>query len=377
MDFATRIGRAIRALRGETPSPTRVFGSYAPMGETPAAWRDDPREQVRQCRHWVYVAVRAIASRVAGARLDFYRQDTGEVLPAAHPLCNLMREVNPFDTSVSLWMKTVTFLELTGNAYWYAPRNALGAVAELWLLPSQYMRVVPSRENFVAGYEFDNAGVRERFGADEIIHLKYPSPESVFYGAGPLQAAAESVDAHRAMKQAERRSFENGAFPGLAIQTDERLAPEVRRRLQETFENGFSGASRAGRTLILEQGLKVRPFTYSPREMDFLESSRMTRDEILSVFGVPAAVAGIAEDVNRASAEAMLYTFAENTVMPKLRLIEAQLTQDLCSAFDPLIAARFENPVPSVRAEDRADLETRLKYGLTTPTEERARLGLK
>jgi hypothetical protein len=110
--------------------------------------------------------------------------------------------------------------------------------------------------------------------------------------------------------------------------------------------------------------------------MDFLESSRMTRDEILSVFGVPAAVAGISEDVNRASAEAMLYTFAENTILPKLRLIEAQLTQDLCSTFDSRIEANFESPVPSLRSEDRADMIARIRNGITTVEEERLRLGL-
>ncbi len=376
MKLTQRMKTAWEMLRGrETKSIKPVFRSFAP-GTGEALWRDDPQQQVRMCRHWVYVAVRSIAAKVAGTPIMFLDEKTGEKLPHAHPLPKLFREVNPFETAVGLWMKTVMFLELTGNAFWYVARNGLGAVAEIWILPSQNMRVLPSRTRFIDGYIFRNAGVEERFEVDEIIHLKYPSPESQFYGVGPLQAAAESVDAHAAMKTAERRSFETGAFPGLAIQTDEKLSPDVRRRLEETFAAGFSGAERAGKTLILEQGLKVRPFTFSPREMDFLESSKMTRDEILSVFGVPAAVAGIAEDVNRASAEAMLYTFAENTILPKLRMIEAQLTQDLCSTFSPEIAARFDNPVPAVRAEDRADMVARVANGITTPDEERARLGL-
>jgi HK97 family phage portal protein len=376
MNILANLKNAAGAVFGrERKSVEPVFRSYSPYSAE-APWRDDPHRQIGQCRHWVYVAVRLIASRVAGTPLSFMREDTGTALLPHHPLLKLFKEVNPFETAAGLWMKTMTFLELTGNAYWYAPRNALGAVAEIWVLPSQYMRVIPDRNKFISGYLFRNSGVEERFSTSEIIHLNYPSPESPFYGAGPLQAAAESVDAHAAMKTAERQSFTNGAFPGLSIQTDEKLSPEVRKRLEKTFEAGFSGSSRAGRTLILEQGLKVRPFTFSPREMDFLESSKMTRDEILAVFGVPAAVAGISEDVNRASAEAMLYTFSENTILPKLRLIESQLTQDLCSTFDSRIVARFENPVPRVRADDRLDMIARLQNGVTTPAEERARLGL-
>ncbi|MBN1256760.1 MAG: phage portal protein, partial [Planctomycetes bacterium] len=262
------------------------------------------------------------------------------------------------------------------NAYWYVPRNRLGTIAEIWLLPSQYMRVCPDRQHYISGYLFRHGGLEERFGTREIIHLKYPSPESVFYGKGPLQAAASSVDAHESMKESERRSFENGVFPGLAIQTGEKLSSDVRRRLEETLRRGFSGPQRSGRALILEQGLAVRPFTFSPREMDFLKSSKMTRDEILALFGVPAAVAGISEDVNRSSAEAMLYTFAENTILPKLKLLQAQLTQDLCSHFDTRIEARFDSPLPRQKAEDRADMIARIRHGITTVNEERERLGL-
>lgn len=351
-------------------------------GDMPVPWREDVQAQVRQYQQWVYVAVRAISARVAGTAIDFYDEKNNSPLPTEHPLRELFREVNPFDTTVTLWMKTMMFLELTGNAYWYlggvAGGKQAGAnpVSEIWIIPSQYMRVIPDDESYIGGYEYSCGGVRERFSPEEIVHLRYPSPESVYYGRGPLQAAADSVEAHAAMKRAERRSFEIGAFPGLAISTEEKLSPGVRQRLEEAFERGFSGADRAGRTLILEQGLKVRPFTLSPREMDFMQSSRMTRDEILAVFGVPAAVAGISEDVNRASAEAMLYTFAENTILPKLRLIEAQLTQDICRRFGHRIAARFNSPVPAVRAEDRADMEMRLRYGVTTPQEERLRLKL-
>lgn len=348
---------------------TNISGLAAPR-------LDNPLQQIQQYSGWVYVAVRAISSKVASTKLTFIDSEQNTPLEYSHPLNELFREVNPFDTSVSLWTKTMMFLELTGNAYWYTPKNDLGEIAEIWLIPSQNMKVIPDKNNFIAGFEYRSGTECETFTTDEIIHLKYPATDSLYYGTGTLQAAAESVAAHTAMKRAERKSFEHGAFPGLAIQTEEKLSPTVRKRLEEAFASGFSGAERAGRTLILEQGLKVRPFTFSPREMDFLESSKMTRDEILAVFGVPAAVAGISENVNRASAEAMLYTFAVNTILPKLRMIESQLTQDICRKFGGSIAASFTDPTPRMRSEERADIELRLKYGITSAEEERKTMGL-
>ncbi len=349
------VGRPAPRTDAADPALASVFAAGAPFGDAPAPWADDPHEQVRHYRHWIYAAVRAIATRVAGTPLAFVRTDTGERLDPAHPLPALLAEVNPFDTAVSLWTRTMIHLELTGNAYWYAPANALGRVAALWLLPSQHMRVVPDRARFVGAYLFRATGVEGRFGPGGVIHLKYPGPESAYYGKGPLQAAAGSVDSHEAMKTAERRSFANGAFPGLAVQTGEKLSADVRKRLEEALRRGFGGPDRAGRALILEQGLSVRPFTFSPREMDFLESSRMTRDEILAVFGVPAAVAGISEDVNRASAEAMERIFYRNTVAPKLALLAQQIQQDLLGAYPARLRCEFAPGLPDDRRERRQD----------------------
>ena len=46
----------------------------------------------------------------------------------------------------------------------------------------------------------------------------------------------------------------------------------------------------AGRPLVLEKGLKVKPVSLSPKEMDFLRSSRLTRDEILDVLRLQSGV---------------------------------------------------------------------------------------
>ena len=45
----------------------------------------------------------------------------------------------------------------------------------------------------------------------------------------------------------------------------------------------FGGRDNWHRPLVLEQGLKASPWTLTPAEMDFLNSSKMTRDEILDL----------------------------------------------------------------------------------------------
>lgn len=371
------IDRIRRKLAPRKTAPPR-FAAVVPAWThaRPAAWSDDPVEQVRHYRHWVYAAVQAIAFHIAGARMALYaRQRHGVEEVTDHPFLDLMNRVNAFHTRFWLWAQTLTFLELTGNAYWYVAPNRLGAPAEIWLAHSQYMRVIPDRREFIRGYVYARGGEEVSFRREEIIHLKYPNPVSPYYGRGPLQAAAQAVDAHEFMKQAEWNGFRNGVYPSLALESDQELSDETVERLRTMFEQKYSSPERAGRPMILERGLRAKPISLSPREMDFLRSERLTRDEILGIFRVPAAVVGLSEDVNRSVAEAMDLVFAKYCIAPKLRLIEDQLNQDLLPQFDERLFCRFEGIVPHDREQDRADMEANLRNGVTTINEERRRLG--
>ena len=59
----------------------------------------------------------------------------------------------------------------------------------------------------------------------------------------------------------------------------------------------FSGRDNWQRPLVLEQGLKAKPVDADAGRVAFLNSSKMTRDEILAVFRVPTAVTGIVENM--------------------------------------------------------------------------------
>ena len=376
-NLLTRVRRAVAALFSK--SYGGGVAAVIPPGSSgrPAPWAADAAEQVLHLRHWVYAAVRAIAGAVASQRLRFYSTAKGgKVELGDHPASRLFSRVNPFHTRWWLMSSTVTCLELTGNAYWWVPANRLGAPAEIWLMPPHRVRVIPDERLFVGGYVY-RLGAREvRFDPGEVVHFRYPNPTSDFYGAGPLQAAAESVDAHERLKAAQASSFAGGTFPGLILSAARPMSEEALKRLEAKVREHYGSSERAGRALLLEEGLSASALSFSPKEMDFLSSGRVTRDEILGVFGVPAAIAGLAEDVNRASAAALDAIFAKWTVRPKLEMLAATINQDLCPRFDESLECRFDDPVPADRTADREEMVARIGSRITTVNEERARLGL-
>jgi phage portal protein BeeE len=164
----------------------------------------------------------------------------------------------------------------------------------------------------------------------------------------------------------------------MVLQTDQMLSEPTLRRLEETVRERFAGRENWHRPLVLEQGLTASPWTLSPAEMDFLNTTKMTRDEIFALFRVPLPVAGIVEHVGLGSdiwagARAI---FCEGTVQPKLELIGQCLTRDLARRFaDPLVV-EFGDCSPRSRERQRAEDEADAKLGVRTINELRTARGL-
>lgn len=376
-------------FRSKAAKPQAAALLCPPLGPSPGWWRNDAHEQVGHFSSWVYAAVTSIAQEVARHRPYGFRE-TGPAehdmtpLPPTHPLMRLLSRPNPWLTPWELWYLTTVYLELTGNCFWYCPglragAASLGVPGELWVIPSQWVRIIPDANSFVKGYEVCTPGATaERLHADEVIHLKYPNPLDPHYGLSPLQANALTVDTQTELQQARYHAFRAGQRPGVVISSEQVLTEPVVRRLEESLASRLGGRENWHRPLVLEQGLRASPWTLTPAEMDFVNSSKLTRDEILAVYRVPLPIAGVIEHVGLGSdiwAGARVM-FCEGTVQPKLDLIAQVLTRDLGQRYGPDIGVAFPDISPRNQSERRADDELDAKLGIRTINEIRAARGL-
>jgi hypothetical protein len=113
--------------------------------------------------------------------------------------------------------------------------------------------------------------------------------------------------------------------------------------------------------------------------MDYLNSAKLSRDEIFALFRVPTPIAGIVENMGLGAdiwygARVM---FCEGTVQPKLDLIGQALTKDLARRFGPDMAIAFPECSPRNQDQRRADDELDAKTGLRTFNEIRRSRGLR
>ena len=114
------------------------------------------------------------------------------------------------------------------------------------------------------------------------------------------------------------------------------------RKIKRLWEQQHQGTKNASKMGVLRGGMTLKPIGLSQMEMDFINSRQMTRDIILSIFGVPKTIAGFTEDLNRATAEVQKRLFWQETVKPQLIRISTTLTNKFIYKLDVNMVAKFD-----------------------------------
>lgn len=355
------------------------------------------KEQLRSYKDWVYAAARAIAEDAATVDFELYinrtatknitmlqrmnnprkmadirkqyvlpeRNMSGDVVsyskslkgatkavPALeelenHPLLDLLYAPNPFMTKDEFIEMAFLHMELAGEAFWMVMRDTRGVPIELWPLMPHLIQIIPDSEKFIKGYLYQTpSGKKMPLDVDDVIHHKYSNPLDLYRGMSVVMAAARAVDTDAHAADWNRNFFQNSAMPSMSLSTDGTLSDQVFERLKQEWDTRFGGTANAHKVAILEEGLKATPLMINQKEMDFLESRKFNRDQILALFRVSAAILGIQENSNRATAEAAEFTFAKRVIKPKMMRMVNRITEDLAIQFDTKLIVGFADPVP-------------------------------
>ena len=295
---------------------TRQFAQIAigpgSSKEEVAQWVHNRSEFVRHNRNSVFIAVNAIARKMAMSKVNVGRVITKkgiervEPVKYSHPLRELFRQVNPEMNQWELWYYTEGWKLLTGDAFTWKAQNRYGITKQLWPMPSQWVHSIPDRDRYVSGYRVESyfgGGTEAVLPRDQVIHIREPnldwSGSGRFYGYAPLAAAASSVEIEANMFERLNASFKNYAQPGQIFSTEQRLTESQLRSLYGQIIGQHGLAEHFGKPMITHAGLKPMMQQASVREMDYGKSLEVTMSLTLAVFGVPKAVVGLVADQNR------------------------------------------------------------------------------
>ncbi|MEQ3625347.1 MAG: phage portal protein [Celeribacter sp.] len=336
-------------------------------------------------------AVKLIAE--AAAALPLVCQDAG-CRYEQHPLIDLLARPNPAQGRAELLEALYGQLLLTGNAYVEAAGlTGDGLPAELHILRSDRMSLIPGADGWPVAYDYAVGGRKHRFdmGAEvaPLCHIRSFHPQDDHYGLSPMQAAAVAMDVHNAASRWSKALLDNAARPSGAIiykgpEGQGSMSSDQYDRLISEMERSHSGAHNAGRPMLLEGGLDWRPMGFSPSDMEFQKTKEAAAREIATAFGVPPMLLGVPGEATYANYQEAHRAFYRLTVLPLAQKVTAQLAHwlagfgtgaEMGSAM-PVRITPDPDQVPALAAEREAQWRRVSDADFLSDAEKRQLLGL-
>lgn len=324
--------------------------------------------------------VRLVAEAAASVPLLLYGGD-GEL--SDHAALSLLRRPNGRTGGTDFFEALYSHLSIAGNAY-VEPVAIAGELRELYLLRPDRVRVLEGSDGWPGAYEYRAGNAVRRFAAEgegpRLLHLKTFHPLEDHAGYAPLSAALGALDLHNAAATWNKALLDNSARPSgaLVYQPKEggNLSPAQYDRLKQELEEGYSGAVRAGRPLLLEGGLDWKAMALTPRDMDFIEARNGAARDIALALGVPPMLIGVPGDNTYANYQEANRAFWRLTVLPLIGRVTGSLSPWLSDAFGEALRLEPDLDQVSGLAAERSELWQRLSgAGFLTDAEKREAVG--
>ena len=321
----------------------------------------------------------------AAAALPLVLQDSERRFDV-HPVLGLISRPNPLQGRAELFEALYGQMLLSGDGYLEAVGGEAGVPAELHVLRSDRMSLVPGADGWPVAYEYKVGGRRHRFavgeGASPICHVRSFHPQDDHYGFSPMQAAASSVDVHNAASRWSKALLDNAARPSGAIiykgaDGQAAMSPDQYDRLLAEMEAHHQGARNAGRPMLLEGGLDWKPMGFSPSDMEFQKTKEAAAREIALAFGVPPMLLGIPGDATYANYAEANRAFYRLTVVPFATRVAAAVSHWLAGFTGEAVELRPDlDQVPVLSGEREAQWRRVAEASFLSDAEKRALLGL-
>ncbi|MFG3614381.1 phage portal protein [Rummeliibacillus stabekisii] len=278
----------------------------------------------------------------------------------------MLENPNCIDTSSTLKSKLVKDLLLYGKAYLYNDNGAL-KVLEANLITEEYL----SETNFT----FDAVEYIYNFNGTH----KLDKSKVIRFDTGTKGVLSNTDVLEIAVNQQSytKGVLVNGALPLGVLKTASRLNEKAINAIRESWQNLYSGAHKAGKTLILENGLEYQSVSYNPEQLQLNQTNKQVISQICMLFNVSESL--INDTSNKYNSLSTANTsFLQQTIQPLLVTIEEQLNKSLLNEHEKGYFFRFDT-AQILKATEGERIEATLKLfydGIISFNETRKRLDM-
>lgn len=285
----------------------------------------------------------------------YNRTENGKEEDRSNPLYNLLRYAPNPNLTASEWKKMISQdLDLRGNHYCQIVFNTKGEVKALYPLQADYMTVEWDTKR-TKKYTYNGIVVPSY----RILHLMDVPDSEGLIGLTRIEIARETLEYNQNVSSYGNKVFKNGTSPSGIFTHKGRLSLEAHERLQNDLEKKYTGEQNIAKTLLLEEDMTFTPIQMKNTDAQWIESKKLNREEIATLFGVPVSSLNDGENTAYGNLEQKEQSFYTNTIFPVIVMIEERLRLKL-------LVTDKQKQEKSIKFKHnalmRADTATRLQY---------------
>jgi len=269
----------------------------------------------------LYACVRVLAETIASVPFPIYKRnpDGGKERDTGHPLYRVFHDQPNEAMSSFVWRETLMTHEGTwGNSFSEVKTDGLGDVT-IWPIAPWRMTVGWEGGRKVYDYLTDD-GKQKRMAPDTVLHIPGLSLNGLV-GLSPVQAHRHTLGESVATRTFGESFWRNSARPGFILSHPKTLTDPAVQRLKAQMDE-LRGSGNSGKTLVLEEGLTPTPIGVPPEDAQYIETRKLQREDIASIYRMPPHMVGILDHATFSNIEHQSIDFVVHTIRPWMVRIE-------------------------------------------------------
>ncbi|CAG9184253.1 phage portal protein [Cupriavidus respiraculi] len=277
-----------------------------------------------------YACINVLATALAQLPAVVMRRTGNRIEPATdHPAYYLLQDApNDWQTSYK-WRETKqAHVCGWGNGYSYIRRNAAGELVALerrlpWA--TSLVQIGP-RWTYAT---LDDDERPQSVALEDMIHIRALGSDGRT-GISPVRQHAETIGLGLSVQRYGKEFFDGGGRPTGLLTVKGDLKEASWERLKSFWNKAVTRLKQSdNKTLLLPAELDYKTISIAPEDAQFLETRKLTRSEIASIYNVPAHMINDLERATFTNISEQAVGFVRHTMMPWVVNWEQELNRKL------------------------------------------------
>ncbi|WP_417220516.1 phage portal protein [Arthrobacter sp.] len=254
-----------------------------------------------------------------------------------HPLAKMIGTPNPWTTHYTFFDALVRDLAIFERFLAVKVKNDAGGYSLVRIPPAMYS-ITSSSWMFAEAFEVKGTKGKKTFAREEVLFIDGYSPDGDLGGVSSIESLREILAEEYEAARMRAQTFRNGARTSGYLERPAG-APKWSREGRERFRTGWrsqyagSGGSDAAGTPILEDGMKYVSASQSAKDLQYIESRKLTREEVASAYFIPPPMIGLLDHATFSNIKEQHKNLYQDTLGPWLQRIVQELKLQLLGDF--------------------------------------------